>query len=152
MSEMARWAEGWVRGFRRNLGFPLAVLVILALGIGANTATLNLIYGYLLAPLPYPHAGRLVNVYFTSLQTPGNQGMSYPTYFDLRAQTTAMADAGMYEGSDLNLVEGGQAEHVRGAAVSASLFTTLGVHPLLGRVFGPSSNRPGAAHYVVLSY
>ncbi|HEX5459747.1 MAG TPA: ADOP family duplicated permease [Steroidobacteraceae bacterium] len=137
---------------RRNPGFALAVLMILALGIGANTATLNLIYGYLLAPLPYPDAGRLVNVYFTSLQTTGNQGMSYPTYFDLRAHTTGMVDAGMYEGSDLNLVAGGQAQHVRGAAVSASLFTTLEVHPLLGRVFGPSSNRPGAAHSVVLSY
>lgn len=152
MSSLIRQVESLLRPFRRDTGFALAVLAILALGIGANTATLNLIYGYLLAPLPYPHAGRLVTVYFTSLETPGNQGMSYPTYFDLRAQTTAMADAGMYEGRNLNLVEGGQAEHARGAAVSASLFTTLGVPPLLGRVFGPSANRLGAARSVVLSY
>lgn len=141
-----------LRPFRRNPGFAIAVLAILALGIGANTATLNLIYGYLLAPLPYPHADRLVNVYFTVSKTPGNQGMSYPTYFDLRAQTNAMADAGMYQFESLNLTVGGRAEHARGAAVSASLFATLGVRPLLGRVFGPESNRPGAGRSVVLSY
>jgi putative ABC transport system permease protein len=152
MHHIALRAEGLVREFRRHPGFALAVLLILALGIGANTATLNLLYGYLLAPLPYPHADRLVNVSFTGDQTPGNQGMSYPTYFGLRAQTTAMADTGMYQFQSLNLIEGGRVVHARGAAVSASLFTTLGVRPLLGRVFGPASNQSGAAGAVVLSY
>ncbi|MGH8180215.1 MAG: ABC transporter permease, partial [Steroidobacteraceae bacterium] len=152
MRDLARRAEGWVREFRRQRGFAVAVLVILAVGIGANTATLNLLYGYLLAPLPYPHADRLVNVYFTTLETPGNQGMSYPTYFDLHAQTTAMADTGMYQLQSLNLSEGGRVVHARGAAVSGSLFTTLGVRPLLGRVLGPASNQSGAAGVVVLSY
>lgn len=152
MSEMTRWAEGLIRGFRRSPGFMLAVWVILALGIGANTATLNLLYGYLLAPLPYPHAERLVEVSFTSGQLPGNLGMSYPTYFDLRTQTSAMADAGMYRLQSLNLVEGGRAMHARGAAVSASLFTTLGVRPLLGRAFGPDANGAGGPEAVVMSY
>ncbi|MGH8290512.1 MAG: ADOP family duplicated permease [Steroidobacteraceae bacterium] len=152
MHPIAAQVERLFRPFRRNPGFALAVLVILALGIGANTATLNLIYGYLLAPLPYPHAGRLVNVSFTAEQIPGNLGMSYPTYFHLRGETTAMADAGLYQAESLNLVEAGQGVHVSAAAVSASLFTTLGVRPLLGRVFGSASNQPDAARSVVLSY
>lgn len=152
MSATTRWVHRAFRPLHRNPGFSIAVLVILALGIGANTATLSLIYGYLLAPLPYPHADRLVNVYFTSASTPGNQGMSYPTYFDLRAQTTAMADAGMYQPESLNLLEGGRSVHALGAAVSASLFTTLGVRPLFGQVFGPQANQSGAARAVVLSY
>jgi predicted permease len=149
--DIGRWRERLTRPWRRNPGFALAVVAILALGIGANTATLDLMYGYLLAPLPYPHASRLVNVYFTGPQMPGNLGMSYPAYFDLRAQTTAMAHAGMYQPRNLDLVVGGRAEHVRGAAVSASLFTTLDVRPRLGRVFGSRANRPGAAREVVLS-
>lgn len=153
MSEVTHWVQAVVlRPFQCNPGFSLAVLVILALGIGANTGTLNLIYGYLLAPLPYPHADRLVIVYFTSEQTPGDQGMSYPTYFDLRTQTTAMAQAGMYQPESLNLTEDGRAVHALGAAASASLFTTLGVHPLLGRVFGPAANQSGAGRSVVISY
>jgi predicted permease len=152
MRDLVRRVAGWLRELRRQPGFAVAVLVILAVGIGANTATLNLLYGYLLAPLPYPHADRLVNVYFTSDRTTDNQGMSYPAYFDLHARTTAMADAGMSEFESLNLIEAGRAVHARGAAVSASLFTTLGVHPLLGRAFGPASNEAGAAGVVVLSY
>ncbi len=135
----------------RKPGFALAVILILALGIGANTATLNLLYGYLLAPLPYPQAGRLVNVYFTAKQMPGNLQMSYPTYFDLRTETTGMTDAGMYKTRNLNLVSGASLVHVRGAAISASLFTTLGVRAALGRVFGAGADEPGAAPEVVLS-
>ena len=140
----------WLRSFRKP-GFALAVILVLALGIGANTTTLNLLYGYLLAPLPYPHAGRLVNVYFTSKTIPGNLQMSYPTYFKLRAQTAGMRDAGMYKLKNLNLESGASVGHVRGAAISASLFTALGVAPMLGRVFGRRANQPGAAPEVVLS-
>ncbi len=142
--------ERLLRPFRQA-GFALAVISILALGIGANSATLNLLYGYLLAPLPYPHADRLVSVYFTAKQTPGNLGMSYPTYFDLRAATTGMRAAGMVKTKNFNLVSDARLAHVRGAAVTASLFTTLGVQAALGRVFGAGANRPGAAPEVVLS-
>ncbi|MHB1774265.1 MAG: hypothetical protein ACYCST_21560, partial [Acidimicrobiales bacterium] len=131
MQHTAQYAERLRRPFRKP-GFAIAVILILALGIGANTATLNLLYGYLLAPLPYPHPSRLVNVYFTARQMPGNLGMSYPTYFDLRAGTTAMRDAGMVKARSLNLASGTSLVHVRGAAISASLFSTLGVKAALG--------------------
>ncbi len=150
LARIAACGAGLLRPFRKP-GFALAVILILALGIGANTATLNLLYGYILAPLPYPHANRLVTVEFTAKQTPGNLRMSYPTYFDLRAQTTAMMNAGMYKTKSLNLASGDSVAHVRGAAISASLFSTLGVRAALGRVFGAGANEPGAAPEVVLS-
>ena len=59
---------------------------------------------------------------------------------------------GMYQPESLNLIEAGQAVHVRAAAASASLLTTLGVRPLIGRAFGPRANQPGAAGRVILSY
>ena len=151
MHNVVQHGTDWPRAWFRKPGFTLAAVLILALGIGANTATLNLLYGYLLAPLPYPQAGRLVNVYFTSRQIPGNLSMSYRTYFDLRAHTTGMTDAGMFKLESLNLAAGTRMEHARAVAVSASLFTTLGVRPALGRVFGTSANRPGAVPQVVLS-
>lgn len=147
MTQMA----GGLRTRIRKPGFALAVVLILALGIGANTATLNLLYGYILAPLPYPHADRLVSLYFTAKDIPGNLGMSYPTYFSLRADTTGMLDAGMAESQSLNLVSGRTLEHVHGAALSASMFTTLAVRPILGRLFGARANEPGAARQVLLS-
>ena len=137
--------------FRRP-GFAGAVILTLTLGIGANTATLSLLYGYLLAPLPYPHAGQLVSVNYTSKTIPGDLFMSYPTYFDLRKQTTAMTDAGMYRPAGFNLHAGNRVLHTNGAIVSSSLFSTLGVYPLLGQVFGPAADSVGAAPQVVLSY
>jgi len=141
-----------LRRLGRRPGFALAVLTTLALGVGANTVTFDLLYGYLLAPLPYPHSEQLANLYFTSPATLGNLGMSYTTYFDLRKQTTAVADTGILKEEDLNLVSGQRAAHVRGAEVTASLLTTIGVPPLLGRPFGPEANQPGAAPQVLLSH
>lgn len=152
MSIVAREIVKPFNDFARRPGFAIAVLVILALGIGANTATLNLLYGYLLAPLPYPGSEDLVEVYFISNQMPGDLQMSYPTYFDLRAQTTGMSDAAMFEAESLNLIWSGRAVHARGAVVSASLFTTLAMHPQLGRVFEKGANEPGAPREVILSY
>lgn len=142
---------GQLLRFLRKPGFALAVILILALGIGANTATLDLLYGYILAPLPYPQADRLVSIFFTARTLPGNLGMSYRTYFDLRAGTTGMRDAGMTKIKNLNLTSGAKVVHARGAALSASVFTTLQVPPLLGRVFGDRANQPGAAPEVLLS-
>ncbi|EQD29193.1 permease, partial [mine drainage metagenome] len=129
----------------------MSVILTLMLAIGANIATLSLFYGYLLAPLPYPHSGRLMNVHFVSRKNFGKLQMSYPTYFDLRARTPAIEVAGMSKSKNLDLEVGGRVLHVTGAAVSASFFTTLGVHPLIGRVFAPTANRPGAAGEAILS-
>ena len=140
------------RLFRRP-GFAVAVILALALGIGANTATLGLLYGYLLAPLPYPGAERLMDVFVTSKAFPGHTfGMAYDTYAALRADAGAIAAAGVSETRSFNLDSDALEAHVTGAAVSASLFTTLGVRPVLGRVFGVSAERRGVPGQVVLSY
>ncbi|MDE2236146.1 MAG: ABC transporter permease [Gammaproteobacteria bacterium] len=152
MSNTLHHLASLFRSLFRKPGFALAVILTLTIGIGANTATLSLLYGYLLAPLPYPQAQQLVNVYFTAKKFPRVSSMSYTTYFDLRKQATAMSDAGMYQMNNLNLVSGAGTMHVRGATISASLFTTLGVQPLVGRVFGPDANQVGAPGQVVLSY
>jgi putative ABC transport system permease protein len=152
MNTLVLDAASVLRRLSKRPGFALAVMLILALGIGANTATLNLLYGYLLAPLPYPRASELVNVHFSSTKMPSNLSMSWRTYFDLHAQMQGISDSGMFELESVNLVSGSQAVHVRGAAASASLFSTLEVYPVLGRVFGPSANQPGAPGQVVLSY
>ena len=152
MSAFIHHIASFFRSPFRKPGFALAVILTLTIGIGANTATLSLLYGYLLAPLPYPHADQLVNVHFTAKAYPRVSSMSYTTYFDLRKQATAMSDAGMYQMNNLNLVSGAGTVHVRGATISASLFTTLGVQPLVGRVFGSDADDVGAAGQVVLSY
>lgn len=151
MTSFIQGVRALVRRLARQRGFALAVLGTLGLGVAANTVSFDLLYSYLLAPLPYPDPGQLVSLSFTSPAAQGDLGMSYPTYFDLLGQTTAMADAGMSTVEAVNLAAGSRVMHVRGAEISASLLTTLGLPPILGRLFGPEADQPGSASQVLLS-
>ena len=62
LDDLRRDVRHALRGLRRNPGFAVTVALILALGIGANTAMFSIVYGVLLRPLPYPDAGALVRV------------------------------------------------------------------------------------------
>lgn len=135
----------------RNPRFAATVIVVLALGIGISVATLGLLYRYYVSPLPYPQGDRIVKVYFTANQ-PIPHAMSIPTWQRLRKNALALADSGLYRPQGYNLTRGSQMRRLNGIEATASVFSTLGVHPILGRVFDPKSNRPGAKPVVVLSY
>ena len=140
------------RAVLRNPRFALTVVAILALGIGINVATLGLLYRYYVSPLPYPAGGRIAAVFFVTGNTSTGQTISVPTYEYLRKNVTALADAGLYRSVGYNLVRNGAARRLNGAEATASVFSTLGVRPILGRVFEAKSDRPGAKPVVVLSY
>lgn len=152
MHNLAHPLVSLLRSLFRKPGFALAVILTLTIGLGANTATLSLLYGYLLAPLPYPQADQLVRVSVNAKTVVLDGSVSAPLYFDMSSQSTALESAGMYRYKDFNLATAEHVIHVQGEAATASLFTTLGVQPLLGRVFAASANQPGAASEVVLSY
>ncbi len=135
----------------RNPRFALTVVLILGLGIGINVATLGLLYRYYVSPLPWPQGGRMVSVYFTANQ-PTPKAMSIPTWQRLRAGAPALADSGLFRTKGYNLVRGSHLMRLNGVTATASVFSTLGVKPLLGRVFGPGSDKRGAKPVVVLSY
>ena len=134
-----------------KLRFALTVVLILGLGIGINVATLGLLYRYYVSPLPFPQGGRIASVYFTANQ-PIPRAMSIPTWQRLKKGAPALADSGLYRSQGYNLVRGRHESRLNGIVATASVFSTLGVQPVLGRVFGPQSNQPGAQPVVVLSY
>ncbi len=135
----------------RNPRFAATVIVVLALGIGINVATLGLLYRYYVSPLPFPQGGKIVSVYFTANQ-PTPKAMSIPTWQRLKKGAPALADSGLYDKQGYNLVIGSRQRRLVGIEATASVFSTLAVRPRLGRVFGPDSNEPGAQPVVVLSY
>lgn len=152
MHAFTQHAAGLGRIFGRKPGFALTVVLILALGIGANTATLSLLYRYFYAPLPYPDAQRLVRVQFSNHYWGTLNSLSLPVYRAIRTQAPAVQDAAVYNWSGFNLAMGSRSLRVGGIVSSASLFSTLGVAPLMGRVFSASSEQPDAEPVVVLSY
>ncbi|HYW75019.1 MAG TPA: ABC transporter permease [Gammaproteobacteria bacterium] len=135
----------------RNGRFSFIVILILGLGIGINVATLGLLYRYDVSPLPWPQGGRIVTAYFTANQSVP-KAMSIPTWQRLRKGAPAMADSGLYKTRGYNLSRGDRTLRLNGAVATASVFSTLGVQPALGRVFGHGSDKPGAKPVVVLSY
>ena len=143
-----------LRGFARQPAFTAAVLLTLALGIGANTAIFTVVRGVLLRPLPYPAPERLVRVHPVATAD-GTRRVSFslPDFRDWRARTTSLAEMGLYTTapSGLVLLTDGPAVELETAYVAGGFFATLGVQPALGRAFGPEADQ-AALRQVVLSH
>ncbi len=117
-----------VRSLLRNPGFTLVALLILTLGLGANTAMFTVVNRGLIRPLPFPQPDRLVRVW--TARAEGARGsFSLPDFQDWAERTTTLTDLGVYSTlpSDLILQNEGPAEEVETAHVSAGFFETLGV-------------------------
>ena len=133
--------------------FTIIAVFTLGLGIGANAAIFSVINGVLLKPFSFPDSERLVVVWERCL----NRGLprmvvSPPNFADLRERNQAFQDMAAYRPQDFNLIDGGDAERVRGLRVSATMFSMLGVRPALGRDFQPDEDKPGTPAAVIVSY
>ncbi|MGH9519737.1 MAG: ABC transporter permease, partial [Terriglobales bacterium] len=132
------------RGLRRTPVFALAAILTLALGIGANTAMFSVIEAVLLQPLPFTQPQKLVELWEAMVRQPGQRiPFSYPDFQDVR-RARSLAAAAAYSVGDMPLTGLGEAQHVRVAEASDTLFGVLGVTPALGRGFRPGEDRPGA--------
>jgi putative ABC transport system permease protein len=132
-------------------GFTLIVVLTLALGIGANTAIFSIVNAVLLRPLPYDDAEQLAQ--FKAIEgDKESTPFSFPDITDLRAQQQSFAALAAIRSGGWTITEAGDAERLPGARVSAEFFPMLGVKPIVGRVFLPEEDRPGAPRVVMLHY
>jgi putative ABC transport system permease protein len=142
-----------LRALRRQPIFTLVAVLTLTLGIGANTAIFSLLYQFLLRPLPYPDADRLVFIWNTyPLMGLPQASVSIPDYIDRKTQAPAIEDATLFTMRSVSLAVEGQPEQVRALAVTPSFFTTLRRQPFLGRAFGEGEAQPGADKFAILTY
>jgi putative ABC transport system permease protein len=143
-----------LRKMRRDPGFSIAALLIVALGIGANTAIFSADHALLFRVLPYKDPGRLVDVFQKSLADAGTDRMPVApaNYFDWSADHQQFESFAAWQTTNFNLSGGDNPERVRAASVSANLFDVLGVEPMLGRTFVAGEDAPGKGSLVILSY
>ncbi|HLK19455.1 MAG TPA: ABC transporter permease [Bryobacteraceae bacterium] len=140
---------------RRSPGFASVAILILGLGIGANTAIFTLVDTVLLRPLPYKDPGRLAMLWQSA---PANHASQIPVsqadFADFGKQSGSFESmAAIYlDKEEYGLTGAGDPEQIRGMAVSANLFPMLGVQPMLGRDFLPSEEQEGNQNKVILSY
>ena len=137
----------------RNPGFTLAAIVVLALGIGANTAIFSIVNGVLLRPLPYRDASRIMQVWHVppAKSFPGMSlfSVSPANYLDWQAQNHSFEQMAAY-GFDSFNVGGERPEAIKGSSVAPGFFSILRVQAVLGRTFSPDEDRPGQGNVVIL--
>ena len=146
MSRDILWALRWLR---KSPLFAVAVIAILALGIGANTAVFSIVDAVLLRPLPYASADRLVRVQESS-NMPGLSGVPAQDYRRWSDRRDLFEITAPYVRDIVTLTGSGEPDQVI-AVRAAGLFPMLGVHARLGRTLLPSDDEPGAANVAVLS-
>ena len=141
-----------LRTLSKSPGFAVAAVVILALGVGANTAIFSLVDAVLLRPLPFLEPERLMRLQEASTAPERKVlGVSPARYLDWRAGSHAFAAMAGYHGTSLTLTGGQEPEALTAATVSGDLFAVFAVRPLLGRVFAPGEGEPGHDDVVILS-
>ena len=147
------------RGALRQLwsapGFTLTAVLTLAFGIGATTAIFSIVEGVLLRPLPFRDPGRLVVLsdYLAGTDFGANResGVTMPEIFTYERETRGFSNLGGFAPASYEFSGAGAPAQINASRVTASIFPTLGVAPLLGRTFTQQED-DGGVQVAVLSY
>jgi putative ABC transport system permease protein len=143
-----------LRLLRRSPGFTVLAVLILALGIGANTSIFSVVSAVLLKPLPFAEPDRLVLLWEDASSTGGSARVTVApgNYVDWKARSRSFEDMALFNGLQAyNLTGAGDPERLAGIRATANLFSVLRLTPLLGRTFSASDEGEGATPVVVVS-
>ena len=144
-----------IRRLRRAPAFTAAVVLTLALGVGANTAIFGVIDSVLIKPLPYPDAEALVGVWHTAPGLPGlpgRIGCSASIYFTYREENRTFEHFGLWGVNGASVTGIAEPEMPRALFVTYGVLDAVGVKPLLGRWLSQADDTPGSAETVMLTY
>lgn len=162
LQDLSRDVRYALRSLWREPLFTVAVVGILAIGIGANVATFTVMNALLLRTLPVPHAGNLVIVGNPDAVgsnwngSPDHDVISYPVYEDVRDRNRVLS--GLYASGFLNTPDvvmrdsGGAIEHPALRAVTGNFFDVLQVQAAIGRTIVTDDDRAGGQPIIVISH
>lgn len=156
-----QWIENRSRDFRfalrqmrRNLGFTLAAILTLALGLGSTTAMFSVVDGVLLRPLQFPEPDRLYLANMSRIvdrRTTRYGPVNARHFYEWRTHCSACEEVALAGPFGATLSVGDTPERVPGLGVSFNFFRTFGVQPRMGRDFLREEELPGSDHVVILS-
>jgi putative ABC transport system permease protein len=138
------------RVMSRTPSFAVAVVSVLALGIGANTAIFSIVNAVLLRPLPFEEPERLLRIF---TRTPGGRPfeLSPGKFYDWQRDAQSFEGMAMYRFEEFALSGTGTARAIEAGAVGAGFFEIVRARPALGRTFRPEEDTPGGKYVVILS-
>ena len=141
------------RTLRRSPGYTITSALILAVGIGANTAVFSVLNGVLLQPLPFRDGHELVLVQQSAERSRvEDAGVSIPEMGEYRERLRSIRDLVEYHSMAFTLLKQGAPDRVDTGVVSADFFDMLGIRPVLGRSFVTGDAEPGAPAVLLLSH
>ena len=153
MFDLMRDVRYAARRLTRTPVFTLATLLMLALGIGANTAIFSVVNTVLLKPLPYPEPDRLVGLWQTA---PGvnidSLNASIADYITYREESKTLADVAIWDRNAYTVTGIAEPERVDAIMATHRLLPMLGVQPILGRAFTERDDQEGSPPVVMLGY
>jgi len=162
------WSFGWLeelgqdlryglRMFAQSPGFAWPAIMILALGVGANTAVFSVVNALLLRPLSYHDPDHIVTL--TNPCTTGTastplavERVSIPNFQDWHDQSSSFGAMAYYQQSEEAVTVVSTAEYARATRVSPEFFRVFALEPILGRLFTAEEVKPGSAGVLVISY
>ena len=152
------WAD--VRFALRQLvkspGFASIAILIMALGIGANTAIFSVVHAVLLEPLPFRNPGQLVEIWHVPPQSsfPGMTrfAVSAANFLDWQKQNTVFSEMALASGGGFEITGQGKPETIGAATVTYNFFSVLGVRPIYGREFLAQEDQPDHNKEIILTY
>jgi predicted permease len=144
------------RSLRRSPGFVALAVLIMALGIGANTAVFSVVNTVLLKPLSYRDPDRIVTLSYSS--TTGEAAssslklVSIPNFQDWHDQSSSFEAMAYYASRETSAMPGSAAEYALATVVSPEFFRVLAVEPTIGRLFTTEEMKPGSGGALVISH
>ncbi len=134
-------------------GFTAAAVLVLALGIGANSAVFSLINAFLLKPLEVQKPEQLTGLYSRDTKHPDSyRAFSYPNFVDIRDHNQAFSSLTALNAALVGIQEGDSTRQTLATIVASNYFSTLGVTMFKGRAFRAEEEQPGAELTAIVTY
>lgn len=142
-----------IRALRKSAGFTAVAVLVLALGIGANSSVFSLINAFLLKPLTVTKPEQLVGLYSRDTTHPDTyRAFSYPNYVDIRENNPVFSSLMAHNLALVGVKEGDNTRRTFADIVCSNYFSTLGVSLLKGRAFSIDDEKPGGPLTVIVTY
>lgn len=139
------------RQLRKSKGYASAVILTMAIAIGANTAIFSVVRAVLLKPLPFSEPARLLCLWRGDGESYPWYTFSDPRFLYFQQRLSNVAELAAYDDETATLSDHGEPVSVEGGRVSSNFFSVLGITPQIGRGFLPSEDQHGANAVVLLS-
>jgi putative ABC transport system permease protein len=140
------------RQLRKTPGFTVVAVLTLGLGIGANVTMFGFVNTYLLKPLPFADADRLVAVRHLDVKSGGTPAVQYANFLDWQKQNQSFEALTCYSDYEATLNSPGASEKLKAMLVTADLLHILSVQPALGRFFTADDDQPQSPMTALISY